>query len=267
MPKMCIPCGGFKKLSINDDVVPDSAFLFACRLDVFGILIAASCFALELTVLIFFHQVSDPNHKNTAVVGLVPSCDDDRRRMAGDFGGDFGADVMRRSEVSPTCSAEYSASNQAFITALVILILSIGPDFVGGLNLALRRRSVVQMITGCAMMGLAIQALVSAFAFVSVTAMDDVTVYTNCVAILFVLDMDEQVFRLIKMLFPTYTEETIKAITEGDDSSAIGIVADVRFAELMGRKEVTVETKEVTVETETGPQQSPRTPAGALTGV
>jgi hypothetical protein len=263
MSKMCIPCGGFKKLSINDDVVPDSAFLFACRLDVFGILIAAGCWALELSVLIFFYQVSQESHPNTAYVGLVPSCDEDRRRMVGG-GGDFGADVMRRSEVTPTCSEDFSVSDQAFSTALVILILSIGPDFVGGLNLALRRRSVVQMITGCAMMGLAITALVAAAAFVGATAQDDVTVYTNCVAILFVLDMDEQVFSLIKMLFPTYTEETIKAITEGDDSSAIGIVADVRFAELMGRKEVTVET-----EMSSAPQQSPRTPtpAGALTGV
>jgi hypothetical protein len=259
MSKMCIPCGGFKKLSINDDVVPDSAFLFACRLDVFGILIAASCWALELSVLIFFFQVSDESHPNSAYVGLVPTCDEERRRMAGDLGGDFGSDVLRRRTTEVTCSEDFSVSDQAFVTALIILILSIGPDFVGGLNLALRRRSVVQMITGCAMMGLAITALVAAVAFVGATAQDDVTVYTNCVAILFVLDMDEQVFSLIKMLFPTYTEETIKAITEGDDSSAIGIVADVRFAELMGRKEVTVET-----EMASEPQQSPRTAAGAL---
>merc|ERR1719410_2539201 len=93
------------------------------------------------------------------------------------------------------------------------------------------------------MICLAIMALVSAGKFVGATAQDDVTVYTNCVAILFVLACDEQMYKVMKLLFPAYVEETILAITEGDDSSAIGLVAEVRFAEHMARKQVPAETE------------------------
>lgn len=246
---MCnIPFGGYKKLSINDDIVPDSAFLFACRLDVFGICLALSCWVLEFSVLVFFNEISQEDHPNTAYVSYVPDC--------GDNGG------------QPICTEEMSVSAQAIATSFIILLLTIGPDFVGGLNLALSRRNTIQVITGCAMMVLAIVAGITAVIFNMATTQDDVAVYTNCVAILFVLDMDEQLFRLVKMIFPTYVEETIKEITATESgSSAIGIVADVRFAELMEKHQFTGETemtKEVTLGTE---QQCPSPTAGAPLGV
>lgn len=223
-----IPTGGFKKLSINDDIVPDSAFLFACRLDVFGIILALSCWSLEFSVLIFFLHVK--------------TSDDDE---------------------------EDNVSTQAIATAAVILFLTIGPDFVGGLNLALSRRNIMQVITGCAIMALNMLAGITAVLFNARTTKTDVDVYTNCVAILFVLDMDEQLFHLIKLIFPTYVEETIKEITATESgSSAIGIVADIRFEELMKRNKVTGETEmtknEYTVETE---QQCASPRAGAPAGV
>jgi hypothetical protein len=263
MVKMCMPCGGFKKLSINDDIVPDSAFVFACRLNVFGIIVAAFTWALEFGVLVYFYQISQENHPKSVYVGLVPSCDsDDRRRIGGDLGGDFESDVMRRVEEGSAaiCSDNFDISTAAVVCALMILILTIAPDFIGGFHLVARRRSVMQMITGGAMMVLSITAVVAAYAFVDATAINDMDVYSNCIAILFVLACDEQMFYVIKMLFPAFVEETIQEITEGDDSTAIGILNDVRFAELMGRngKKITVET-EMTSE----PQQVESPHAGA----
>lgn len=146
---------------------------------------------------------------------------------------------------------------RSVVCALTILILTIAPDFIGGFHLLARRRSVMQMITGCAMMALSITALVAASAFVIATAKTDVDVYSNCVAILFVLACDEQMFYVIKMIFPAFVEETIREVTGGVDSTAIGLINDVRFAELMERKKVTAKT-EMTSE----PQQA-ESPHGA----
>jgi len=224
MSKMCVPCGGFKKLSINDDIVPDSSFIFACRCNVFGIFIAFGTWLLEMLVLIYFYQISQENHPQSVQVYS------DEREYVG----------MR-----------------SVVCAWIILILTIAPDFIGGFHLVARRRSVMQMITGGAMMVLSITAVVAAYAFVKATAINDVDVYSNCIAILFVLVCDEQMFYVIKMIFPAFVEETIREVTGGVDSTAIGLISDVRFAELMERKKVTAKT-EMTSE----PQQA-ESPHGA----
>lgn len=262
MSKMCVPCGGFKKLSINDDIMPDSSFIFACRCNVFGIFIAFGTWLLEMSVLIYFYQISQENHPQSVYVSYVPTCDApaNRRRVGGGFGGDFEWDVARRRAPSKTMA--YCADNEAvgmrsIVCALIILILTIAPDFIGGFHLVARRRSVMQMITGGAMMVLSIMALVAASAFVIATAQTDVDVYSNCIAILFVLACDEQMFYVIKMIFPAFVEETIREVTGAVDSTAIGLINDVRFAELMERKKVTAKT-EMTSE----PQQA-ESPHGA----
>merc|ERR550525_866176 len=93
------------------------------------------------------------------------------------------------------------------------------------------------------MMVLSITAVGAAYAFVDATAINDMDVYSNCIAILFVLACDEQMFYVIKMIFPAFVEETIREVTGGVDSTAIGLISDVRFAELMERKKVTAKTE------------------------
>lgn len=260
---MCLPCGGFKKLSINDDIVPDSSFIFACRCNVFGIFIAFGTWLLEMLVLIYFYQISKQNHPQSVHVHSVPTCDapENRRRIEGGFGGDFKWDVVRRREgeakTMAYCSDNEDVGMRSVVCALIILILTIAPDFIGGFHLVARRRSVMQMITGGAMMVLSVMALVAASAFVMATALNDVDVYSNCIAILFVLACDEQMFYVIKMIFPAFVEETIREVTGAVDSTAIGLINDVRFAELMERKKVTAKT-EMTSE----PQQA-ESPHGA----
>lgn len=242
---MVFPCGGFKKLSMTDDIVPESAFLFSCRCDAFGIAVAFVTWVMEFTVLAFFYQISDINHPNTAYVSFVPTCSEasssDRRRLF-----EVESEDSVDSDHTVVCEDNHSASDRAMFTALAIVVLNIAPDLLGGLFLILRRRSVMHVITGLAKLSLAIMALFTSMVFVQASSQDDVAVYTNCVAVLFVLVCDEQVFYIVKMLFPNYVEETIQVVTAGDEATAIGLLNDVRFQELMERKNKAVTTTEIT---------------------
>lgn len=239
----CMPkCNGqqFKQLAVNDDIVPDSAFIFGCRYNIFGMCIAFGTWALEFVVLVYFYQISQDSHPHTVYVDLVPECK--RASESGDRRLGFRR-VEEETFPAPTCADGESPGMQAIVCSFIILVLSIAPDFIGGFHLAIRRRDTMQTIMGFAMMSLAVLALVSASAFVIATARSDVDLYTNCIAILFVLACDEQMFHVIKMLFPKFVKETIEEITEEADSTAIGVVNDVRFAELMARKQVKSETE------------------------
>lgn len=242
-----MPCGGFKKLSLNDDIVPDSCFIFSCRFDIPGIIIALGTWTLEFVVLIYFYQISQEDHPQTASITYVPECEDNssRRLEADNMSSTFASDD-NVSSFSPICKDDFTVGTQSIVCGFIILVLAIAPDFFGGLHLAVRRRSVMQIITGIAMMALAIMGLVSASAFVIATAKEDKDVYSNCISILFVLACDEQMYYVIKMLFPAYVAASVEALAEGEDSSAIGLVNNVKFDEFVGRKKTTTVTEMTT---------------------
>jgi len=160
----------------------------------FGMAFGFAVHMLQIYLFIYFIQISDGDHENTAYVSATPSC--------------FDTDGERVEE--PICTDEYETSNQAIIISNSIILMTVAPSGLMGILMMLSAfkpcLSPRWLVVGFLIVVESLLALAAGVIYISATAQDDSTAYLNCVAVLFVHDLDGAAYNTFRVLFGTWTE-------------------------------------------------------------
>lgn len=189
--KMIFKCGGYSGLKLGEDLFNESAYILMCAGDPVGFIISILTFIIQFFVLAQFMSKSSESHPQTLFVTYVPECNDNGQVQ---------------------CVDSYTVTQVGAAIGFLMIFLYSAPTLAGGIHLVCRRAHWTQVLMGIGAVLVGVYGVVAATVFNGAASQNDVDVLLNCVAVLFILDLDEGIFNFVKLVFPGYVEAVLACV-------------------------------------------------------